>query len=304
MQNERGTQFGARRKTPFPAAKAERSFREFDMQETWYAFWFADARDDFGFSNFYSCDSMLWDPDAIRCQQVYLDGLLSRRNAFSGRRLDEYPNLVVFELFNEPRYPEKWQLEKDCEITPANMGKRSFVSTYRKTNRGAKGVVNIKLREGEHVLSVIQMTDEDEILLTTERGQLVRIPAGEIRTVGRASKGVRIMGTAKPHGMPETSTTRRVGHDLFREGPLKSIRNPPQARPEVRGRRAATFWGGAPCRSGGRDGEGRSAPSDSHDKANRISFVIFIQVLEISLEIEYNIQWRNKNSYQKFGSLS
>lgn len=78
-------------------------------------------------------------------------------------------------------------------VTDGGMGKRSFVSTYRKTNRGAKGVVNIKLREGEHVLSVIQMTDEDEILLTTERGQLVRIPAGEIRSVGRASKGVRIM---------------------------------------------------------------------------------------------------------------
>ena len=43
------------------------------------------------------------------------------------------------------------------------------------------------------MLSVIQITEEDEILLTTERGQLVRIPAKEIRRVGRASKGVRIM---------------------------------------------------------------------------------------------------------------
>ncbi len=78
-------------------------------------------------------------------------------------------------------------------VTDGGMGKRSFVSTYRKTNRGARGVVNIRLREGEHVLSVIQINDDDEILLTTERGQLVRIPASEIRTVGRASKGVRIM---------------------------------------------------------------------------------------------------------------
>jgi len=78
-------------------------------------------------------------------------------------------------------------------VTDGGMGKRSFVSTYRKTNRGAKGVVNIKLREGELVLSVIQVSDGDELLLTTERGQLVRIPSGEIRTVGRASKGVRIM---------------------------------------------------------------------------------------------------------------
>ena len=78
-------------------------------------------------------------------------------------------------------------------VTDGGMGKRSFGSTYRKTYRGAKGVVNIKLREGEHVLAVVQVTDDDEILLTTERGQLVRIPASEIRTVGRASKGVRIM---------------------------------------------------------------------------------------------------------------
>ena len=78
-------------------------------------------------------------------------------------------------------------------VTDGGMGKRSYVSTYRKTNRGAKGVVNIRLREGEHVLSVVQITEGDEILLTTERGQLVRIPADEIRRVGRASKGVRIM---------------------------------------------------------------------------------------------------------------
>ncbi|MDR0932225.1 MAG: DNA gyrase subunit A [Victivallales bacterium] len=78
-------------------------------------------------------------------------------------------------------------------VTDGGMGKRSYVSTYRKTNRGAKGVVNIKLRENECVLAVVQITNDDEILLTTERGQLVRIPASEIRVVGRASKGVRIM---------------------------------------------------------------------------------------------------------------
>ena len=78
-------------------------------------------------------------------------------------------------------------------VTDGGMGKRSCVSTYRKTNRGARGVTNIKLREGEHVLSVVQVCANDELLLTTERGQLVRIPVGEIRRVGRASKGVKIM---------------------------------------------------------------------------------------------------------------
>ncbi|MBR2373392.1 MAG: DNA gyrase subunit A [Lentisphaeria bacterium] len=78
-------------------------------------------------------------------------------------------------------------------VTDGGMGKRSCVSTYRKTNRGARGVVNIRLRENESVLGVVQITDSDELMMTTERGQLVRIPVNEIRRVGRAAKGVIIM---------------------------------------------------------------------------------------------------------------
>jgi DNA gyrase subunit A len=78
-------------------------------------------------------------------------------------------------------------------VTDQGMGKRSFVSTYRKTNRGAKGVVSAKLRDSDSVIAALQITQGDEIMLTTERGQLVRIPCDEIRTIGRASYGVRIM---------------------------------------------------------------------------------------------------------------
>jgi DNA gyrase subunit A len=123
--------------------------------------------------------------------------------------------VVSLEIIREPSYEEPEELteeeadaagvpENDTEdvysvgpevlvVTDGGMGKRSCVSTYRKTNRGARGVTNIKLREGENVLSVVQICASDELLLTTERGQLVRIPAGEIRRVGRASKGVKIM---------------------------------------------------------------------------------------------------------------
>ena len=78
-------------------------------------------------------------------------------------------------------------------VSDGGMGKRSQVSTYRKTRRGAKGVVSIKLREDELVVNTIQIQPGDELLITTERGQLTRIPLDEIRTVGRASKGVKIM---------------------------------------------------------------------------------------------------------------
>ena len=78
-------------------------------------------------------------------------------------------------------------------VTDGGMGKRSFVNNYRKTKRGARGVVNIRLREGEQVLAVLQIVDEDEILLTTANGQLSRIPVSEIRRIGRVGKGVKIM---------------------------------------------------------------------------------------------------------------
>lgn len=78
-------------------------------------------------------------------------------------------------------------------VTDGGMGKRSLVSTYRKTRRGARGVVSIRLKEGENVVSALQISGDDELLITTRDGQLVRIPVDEIRRTGRAAKGVIIM---------------------------------------------------------------------------------------------------------------
>ena len=75
-------------------------------------------------------------------------------------------------------------------VSNGGLGKRSFVSQYRKTKRGAKGVLNIKLREKEKVVAAVQVKKGDELLIVTVSGQTVRTPADEIRTVGRASKGV------------------------------------------------------------------------------------------------------------------
>ena len=78
-------------------------------------------------------------------------------------------------------------------ISDGGMGKRSYISSYRLTRRGAKGVVNMKLPSGEKVIAVIQVEPGNDLLITTKGGQTVRIPTDEIRTIGRASKGVRIM---------------------------------------------------------------------------------------------------------------
>jgi DNA gyrase subunit A len=82
-------------------------------------------------------------------------------------------------------------------ISSGGIGKRSFVSTYRKTKRAAKGVRNIRLLDNQQVVAAIQVTSGDEIMLTTEAGQMVRFLVDEIRRVGRNSKGVKIMNLRK-----------------------------------------------------------------------------------------------------------
>lgn len=82
-------------------------------------------------------------------------------------------------------------------ISSGGIGKRSFVSTYRKTKRAAKGVRNIRLLDDQQVVAAIQVTSGDEIMLTTEAGQMVRFLVDEIRRVGRNSKGVKIMNLRK-----------------------------------------------------------------------------------------------------------
>ncbi len=78
-------------------------------------------------------------------------------------------------------------------VTSKGMGKRSYVEKYRLTKRGAKGVLNLRMEEGETVVAAISVQHGDELMIMTERGQIARIPVDEIRIVGRASKGVRIM---------------------------------------------------------------------------------------------------------------
>lgn len=79
-------------------------------------------------------------------------------------------------------------------ITEKGFGKRSMVSEYRKTRRGGIGVIAIKTgdRNGDVVIAK-EVTEQDELIVTSESGMVIRIPASEVRLVGRATLGVKIM---------------------------------------------------------------------------------------------------------------
>ncbi len=93
------------------------------IQEKLYAYWYIYSQRAFGFTNFFSVDAMIWDQDALDAQCRYMNGLFTRTNHCSGKRLPDYKNIIVFELCNEPVYPDKWLLieeNPDQEIVQQN----------------------------------------------------------------------------------------------------------------------------------------------------------------------------------------
>jgi DNA gyrase subunit A len=70
------------------------------------------------------------------------------------------------------------------------IGKRSEFEDYRATRRGGVGIIAIKAKSVAGALSV---QEDDEIMLLTNKGQSVRCPVKDIRTIGRVSQGVRLI---------------------------------------------------------------------------------------------------------------
>ena len=79
-------------------------------------------------------------------------------------------------------------------ICANGFGKRTPVSDYRLTNRGGKGVINIKTtdRNGP-VVSVMSVMEDDDVVIVTQNGILIRQEIGEVSVIGRNTQGVRMI---------------------------------------------------------------------------------------------------------------
>jgi DNA gyrase subunit A len=79
-------------------------------------------------------------------------------------------------------------------VTEQGYGKRTELDEYRVQSRGGVGTINIQTsdRNGQ-VIGIAQVTDEDELMLITQQGKTLRMAAKGIRTIGRATQGVRLI---------------------------------------------------------------------------------------------------------------
>ncbi len=80
-------------------------------------------------------------------------------------------------------------------VTENGFGKRTKTGAYRTQNRGGKGVITIKTttRNG-NVIGIKQVADDDELVLITTNGKIIRLRASDISIMGRNTQGVKLIG--------------------------------------------------------------------------------------------------------------
>jgi DNA gyrase subunit A len=73
-------------------------------------------------------------------------------------------------------------------------GKRTEIQEYRQQSRGGVGIINIQTsdRNGK-VVGMAYVHEDDEVMLISQQGMILRMKAGDVRVIGRATQGVRLI---------------------------------------------------------------------------------------------------------------
>ncbi|WP_288900628.1 DNA gyrase subunit A [uncultured Sneathiella sp.] len=115
------------------------------------------------------------------------------------RSVDEAGNVTDYGSLTPEQYDALLQDEEVIlAITENGYGKRTNAYEYRVTNRGGQGIINIETssRNGD-VVATFPITEEEQIMLVTNGGKLIRTPVTDIRIAGRNTQGVTLFKTAQ-----------------------------------------------------------------------------------------------------------
>ncbi|HTZ41854.1 MAG TPA: DNA gyrase subunit A [Candidatus Omnitrophota bacterium] len=103
----------------------------------------------------------------------------------TGIRMEPNDEVVSLEILRTPEV---------LTITKNGYGKRTSVPDYRKTARGGKGVINLKISDKTgDIVTTVSIHPQDNIIITTAKGMVIRTNLDAIRVMGRAAQGVRIV---------------------------------------------------------------------------------------------------------------
>ncbi|NKD86972.1 DNA gyrase subunit A [Haematospirillum sp. 15-248] len=136
-----------------------------------------------------------------------------RRSSGEGDE-EEY---VVSEGDDTTMTPDNFQRLQDAEefiltITENGFGKRTSAYEYRVTGRGGQGFANIEMKERNGaVVASFPIGTDDQIMLISDGGQLIRMPVHDVRIAGRKTQGVTLFRTAAEEKVVSVARLPDVG---------------------------------------------------------------------------------------------
>src|SRR5262249_21914475 len=130
---------------------------------------------------------------AIRCDEARVRAMGRPAYGVKGIDLAEGDEVVGMVVANGDLDPASL-----LTVCARGYGKRTLLTEYRSQNRGGKGLIDIQTSERNGpVVAVNKVIDDDEVMLTTSGGMVIRIPVRTMRTIGRNTQGVRLITLAE-----------------------------------------------------------------------------------------------------------
>ena len=100
-------------------------------------------------------------------------------------------------------------------VSENGYGKRSLVEDYRVTNRGGKGVKTISVTEKTgNLVAINNVTDEDDLMIINKSGIAIRMEVSELRVMGRATQGVRLINLKKGDTIAAVTKVKKDEDDI------------------------------------------------------------------------------------------
>lgn len=130
---------------------------------------------------------------AVRFDEADIRTMGRTATGVRGMRLDDGDDAVVGMIVVNDASKESVMV-----VSEEGYGKRSEVEDYRKTNRGGKGVKTLSITEKTgRLVAIKNVTDQNDLMIINKSGITIRLAVAEVRIMGRATQGVRLINLTK-----------------------------------------------------------------------------------------------------------
>ena len=173
---------------------------------------------------------------AIRFNESTVRTMGRTATGVRGMRLDEdgQDEVIGMVAVNNP------ETESILVVSEKGYGKRSLIADYRVTNRSGKGVKTLSLTDKTGpVVAIKCVTDDDDLMIINKSGVAIRLKLSEVRVMGRATQGVRLINLEKRGDIISsvcqvpTEEEEQLEAEEISENPVDSVSAENPATPET-----------------------------------------------------------------------